>query len=211
MTNGMKIRRSSVSWFGAVQNWFFNRTLPASWLHVANPRMRSPDRRASCANWPDPQIQLPLDCEGWSACLATACQKVPDGGRPSERDACHRIALGTIVSSYRQRTPPVRTMLWLTRLVARSLGAASRHFRRCVPEHLRTARCGEMEAYFYLRSLGYRIVAKNFRSARDHGEIDLIGWDEGVLCFIEVKTHSQLGWCLRRSRWMPPRRATSGR
>jgi putative endonuclease len=50
-----------------------------------------------------------------------------------------------------------------------------------------------MEAYFYLRSLGYRIVAKNYRSARDHGEIDIIGWDEGVLCFIEVKTHSKLG------------------
>ena len=71
--------------------------------------------------------------------------------------------------------------------------------------------CGEMEAYFYLRSLGYRIVAKNYRSARDHGEIDLIGWDEGVLCFVEVKTHSKLDWCLRRSRWMRRRRATSGR
>jgi putative endonuclease len=52
---------------------------------------------------------------------------------------------------------------------------------------------GEMEAYFYLRSLGYRIVAKNFRAAGEHGEIDLIGWDEGVLCFIEVKTHSRRG------------------
>ena len=51
-----------------------------------------------------------------------------------------------------------------------------------------------MEAYFYLRSQGYRIVAKNFRSARDRGEIDIIGWDEDVLCFIEVKTHSRHGW-----------------
>jgi len=31
------------------------------------------------------------------------------------------------------------------------------------------------------------------RSARDHGEIDIIGWDEGVLCFVEVKTHSKPG------------------
>jgi putative endonuclease len=45
-----------------------------------------------------------------------------------------------------------------------------------------------MEAYFYLRSLGYRIVAKNFRTPHEHGEIDMIGWDDGVLCFIEVKT-----------------------
>ena len=84
-------------------------------------------------------------------------------------------------------------MTWLTRLVARSMGTASRYFRSSSPEHLRTARSGEMEAYFYLRSLGYRIVAKNYRSARDHGEIDIIGWDEGVLCFVEVKTHSKHG------------------
>jgi len=84
-------------------------------------------------------------------------------------------------------------MIWLIRRVARFLGAASKHFRSASPEHLLTARCGEMEAYFYLRSLGYRIVAKNYRSARDHGEIDIIGWDEGVLCFVEVKTHSKLG------------------
>ena len=51
-----------------------------------------------------------------------------------------------------------------------------------------------MEAYFYLRSLGYRIVAKNFRSAKDHGEIDIIGWDEGVLCFVEVKTLAEEGF-----------------
>ncbi len=36
-------------------------------------------------------------------------------------------------------------------------------------------------------------MAKNYRSARDHGEIDIIGWDEGVLCFVEVKTHSKEG------------------
>ena len=40
----------------------------------------------------------------------------------------------------------------------------------------------------YLRSLGYRIVAKNFRTPHEHGEIDMIGWDDGVLCFVEVKT-----------------------
>ena len=85
-------------------------------------------------------------------------------------------------------------MWWLIRLAARALGTAQRRFGRAAPKHLTTARMGEMEAYFYLRSLGYRIVAKNFRSVRDHGEIDLIGWDEGVLCFIEVKTHSRSGF-----------------
>jgi len=84
-------------------------------------------------------------------------------------------------------------MIWLTKLVARSLSTASRYFGKHFPDHLATARMGEMEAYFYLRSLGYRIVARNFRSARDHGEIDMIGWDDAVLCFIEVKTHSKTG------------------
>lgn len=49
---------------------------------------------------------------------------------------------------------------------------------------------GEEEAFFYLRKLGYTIVARNFRSPRHRGEIDLIGWDQDVLCFIEVKTRT---------------------
>ncbi len=84
-------------------------------------------------------------------------------------------------------------MRWLTRLVARSLASASRHFGANEPEHLVIARRGEMEAYFYLREHGYRIVAKNFRTPHNRGEIDLIGWDRGVLCFVEVKTHAQPG------------------
>ena len=35
------------------------------------------------------------------------------------------------------------------------------------------------------------MVARNFRTARHHGEIDLIGWDKDVLCFIEVKTRTR--------------------
>jgi putative endonuclease len=85
-------------------------------------------------------------------------------------------------------------MFRIVRFLARTLGMAAGYFGRREPAHLTTARLGEMEAYFYLRSLGYGIVAKNFRSASDHGEIDLIGWDDGVLCFIEVKTHSHIGF-----------------
>lgn len=59
-----------------------------------------------------------------------------------------------------------------------------------LPQHLRTGRFGEEDAYFELRRLGYVMVARNFRSPRCHGEIDLIGWDGDVLCFIEVKTRS---------------------
>jgi putative endonuclease len=57
------------------------------------------------------------------------------------------------------------------------------------PRH-ETGRRGEEEAYFYLRRRGYVMVARNYRSPRHHGEIDLIGWDKNVLCFIEVKTRT---------------------
>ena len=57
-------------------------------------------------------------------------------------------------------------------------------------EHLRIGARGEDEAYFQLRRIGYVIVARNFRSPRCHGEIDLIGWDGNILCFIEVKTRT---------------------
>jgi putative endonuclease len=53
-----------------------------------------------------------------------------------------------------------------------------------------TGRRGEEDAYFFLRTKGYVVVARNFRSTRHRGEIDLIGWDKDVLCFIEVKTRT---------------------
>jgi putative endonuclease len=59
-----------------------------------------------------------------------------------------------------------------------------------IPPHQRTGRRGEEAAYFYLRRLGYVMVARNFRSSRRRGEIDLIGWEKSVLCFIEVKTRT---------------------
>ncbi len=58
------------------------------------------------------------------------------------------------------------------------------------PLRQRTGRRGEEHAYFYLRSLGYVIIARNYRSPRCRGEIDLIGWEQDMLCFIEVKTRT---------------------
>ncbi len=58
------------------------------------------------------------------------------------------------------------------------------------PAHQITGRRGEEAAYFHLRKLGYTITSRNFRSPRCRGEIDLIGWENDVLCFIEVKTRS---------------------
>ena len=80
----------------------------------------------------------------------------------------------------------------LTRAIVGTLDRIASHFvsRDPASQHLETGRRGEEAAYFHLRTLGYVMVARNFRSSRRHGEIDLIGWDGEVLCFIEVKTRS---------------------
>lgn len=56
--------------------------------------------------------------------------------------------------------------------------------------HLDVGQHGEEEAYFFLRRQGYILIARNYRSPRRRGEIDLIGWDGDLLCFIEVKTRT---------------------
>jgi putative endonuclease len=73
-------------------------------------------------------------------------------------------------------------------LLDRVAGCVSRSVD--LPPHQQTGRRGEEDAYFYLRKLGYIIVARNYRSHRSRGEIDLIGWNQDVLCFIEVKTRT---------------------
>jgi putative endonuclease len=75
----------------------------------------------------------------------------------------------------------IRALDWLAR---RTLPADKR------PRHQITGQRGEEDAYFHLRKLGYTMVARNFRTPRCRGEIDLIGWDADVLCFIEVKTRT---------------------
>lgn len=57
-------------------------------------------------------------------------------------------------------------------------------------EHLATGLRGEREALFHLRTLGYTVVARRWKSAKLRGDVDLIGWDDDRLCFIEVKTRT---------------------
>jgi putative endonuclease len=59
-----------------------------------------------------------------------------------------------------------------------------------IAPHLSTGRRGEDEAYFYLRRRGYTIIARNYRSPHHRGELDLVGWEGDVLCFVEVKTRT---------------------
>jgi putative endonuclease len=80
----------------------------------------------------------------------------------------------------------------ITRAILRVLDLATACISRRddSPVHQQTGRRGEEDAYFYLRELGYVMVARNYRSHRRRGEIDLIGWDQDVLCFVEVKTRT---------------------
>jgi putative endonuclease len=80
----------------------------------------------------------------------------------------------------------------LTRFTLRALdkAAALLPSKRSLPEHLVTGRRGEEAAYFHLRSLGYVMIARNYRNPRSRSELDLVGWDGDTLCFIEVKTRT---------------------
>lgn len=60
--------------------------------------------------------------------------------------------------------------------------------RRNLPPGALLGRRGEEAAYWYLRELGYVMVERNYRPEGLPGEIDLIGWDNDTLVFVEVKT-----------------------
>jgi putative endonuclease len=74
-----------------------------------------------------------------------------------------------------------RFLDWLDRLAAG---------RRCEAPHLATGRRGERAALFHLRRLGFVVTAQGWRTPKAHGDLDLIAWDNDVLCFIEVKTRT---------------------
>ena len=56
--------------------------------------------------------------------------------------------------------------------------------------HLATGLDGERAAYFELKRRGLKVVARRWTNARVRGDVDLIGWDGDLLCFIEVKTRT---------------------
>lgn len=62
-----------------------------------------------------------------------------------------------------------------------------------LPEHLLTGERGEDAAFFHLRSLGYTIVARRWRSPRVPGDLDLVAWDGPTLVIFEIKTRTAHG------------------
>jgi len=91
-----------------------------------------------------------------------------------------------------RRMPVVALEQWLLRAMdslAAKLGRAPR-----LPEHLETGIRGEEEAYFHLRRLGYVIIARQWKSVKRRGDLDLVGWSDDHLCFIEVKARTRRDW-----------------
>ncbi len=58
------------------------------------------------------------------------------------------------------------------------------------PAHLLLGDRGEEIAYFHLRKEGWTITARRWKSPKQPGDLDLVGWDGETLCFVEVKTRS---------------------
>ena len=59
-----------------------------------------------------------------------------------------------------------------------------------IAPHLAFGARGEDEAFFHLRKLGFTIIARDYRSPRRPGDIDLIAFEKETLCFVEVKTRA---------------------
>jgi len=77
-------------------------------------------------------------------------------------------------------------------LLGRMVGLSARMRRGpAMAPHLVTGLDGELAAYFQMKRLGYRVVARRWTNPRMRGDVDLIGWDGGCLCFVEVKTRSE--------------------
>jgi putative endonuclease len=59
--------------------------------------------------------------------------------------------------------------------------------RKLSPDHA-LGRRGEDIAHRFLQRVGIIVVARNFRMASGAGEVDLIGWEDDALVFVEVKS-----------------------
>ena len=68
--------------------------------------------------------------------------------------------------------------------------AARRGRESTLPVHLLTGLQGEEAAFFYLCRKGYTVVARRWSAGNLPGDLDIIAWQENMLCFIEVKTRT---------------------
>ena len=65
------------------------------------------------------------------------------------------------------------------------------HARRRLWSHDRAqGRRGEDIAHRFLQRAGIVVVARNYTMSSGDGEIDLVGWENGTLVFVEVKSRA---------------------
>ena len=96
------------------------------------------------------------------------------------------FGLATALGQFEQRLySRLRTMA-----DRRQAARALRHGRNPKPSHLLTGERGEDLAFFFLRELGYAVVARRWHSARLRGDLDLVAWDGDTLVIFEVKTRT---------------------
>ena len=62
--------------------------------------------------------------------------------------------------------------------------------RRVMTPERALGRRGEDYAHRFLQSKGYRVVARNYRTAAGGNEVDLIAWHGEHLVFVEVKSRT---------------------
>ena len=67
---------------------------------------------------------------------------------------------------------------------------AERRPREARSAHLLTGERGEEAAFFFLQRAGFVVVAQRWNDGPLPGDIDLIAWQNDVLCFVEVKTRT---------------------
>ena len=85
-------------------------------------------------------------------------------------------------------TRPARWWLAAQRAALLRLASLSRAPK--LSPNLETGVRGEFEALFHLRRLGYTVVERRWRSPELNGDLDLIAWEAGTLCFVEVKART---------------------
>jgi putative endonuclease len=87
---------------------------------------------------------------------------------------------------------------FIRRVRERARARLSRADAPAAAPHLALGARGELLAAEYLRAVGYKLVASNFklgvgrnrRGAVVQAEIDLVAYDGETLCFVEVKTRA---------------------
>lgn len=67
---------------------------------------------------------------------------------------------------------------------------ATHHRREETPAHLAAGAAGEDAAFFYLLRKGYTVVARRWSAGNVPGDLDLVAWQQSLLCIVEVKTRT---------------------